>query len=697
MKNFYFLLIFLLTSIGFHRCEQAPEPVQPTACFQPSKTTVLINENISFNNCSTDALKYGWDFGDGKNSDQESPIHSYTTTGQKTVRLRAYNGSLTHETEEIILVTDNSTVTACFTMSAQTAGVNQDITFTNCSTGATSYNWDFGDGATSTAANPTHQYSAAANYTITLTASNGSNSDQVSKQVTISNDPIACFNPDKVTAGIGENINFSNCSVNADSYSWDFDDGGTSALKDPSYSYSQAGTYTVTLIASAGVKSNQISKQITITEATLPVACFTVLSQNVAVNEPVAFTNCSQNADSYLWKFGDGGTSTEVNPTYSYSIEGTFTVTLQATSGANKDEISLIMNVTSTLASVELNVNMNIYVTYGLFNPGADFVDVAGTFNGWADPAGTTMSDDDGDGIYTVTIPGIEINSTIEYKFRINGNWGNAEFPEWGASGNRLYTVVAGLNMVSHFYNDEDHVVDPTIYSSIPGWYVYYETNFDSEDGWLISDGTTQPAASISGGYYSLTYTGGSVDYYIVQNANANVMLISSANFDVEMYYSVNSDASLLGDGLSWAVNNSTLDDCYYLIDGNGQFIVGDDYHGFWMPDWVSGANGAGTFNKVTIRKFHNQYYVFINEQYVTQYDFFPYPGDYFGIKIGNNSSVQVDWYGIYSMSLSSSKNSPKPTLGNQPQNSLSPIGAIGNRKTNYPIKNDAVKLKTKR
>ena len=59
-----------------------------------------------------------------------------------------------------------------------------------------------------------------------------------------------------------------------------------------------------------------------------PTACFTASSTSVSVGDNVTFTNCSENAKSYSWDFGDGVTSTDENPTHSYSNAGTYTVTM---------------------------------------------------------------------------------------------------------------------------------------------------------------------------------------------------------------------------------------------------------------------------------------------------------------------------------------------------------------------------------
>ena len=66
---------------------------QPTASFSVSSSTVTVDENVSFNNSSTDAKSYEWSFGDGNTSYSSNPTHSYSSTGSYTVRLTAINKS----------------------------------------------------------------------------------------------------------------------------------------------------------------------------------------------------------------------------------------------------------------------------------------------------------------------------------------------------------------------------------------------------------------------------------------------------------------------------------------------------------------------------------------------------------------------------------------------------------------------------
>lgn len=106
-----------------------------------------------------------------------------------------------------------------------------------------------------------------------------------------------------------------------------------------------------------------------------------------------------------------------------------------------------------TEAAVTFNVDMNAHIASGEFTPGTDFVDVAGTFN---DNNGSEpLTDEDGDGIYTLTLDAFEVSSKIEYRYRINGSWDTAEFMEDERT--RKYTV-RYWNILDDVYNGGETV-----------------------------------------------------------------------------------------------------------------------------------------------------------------------------------------------------------------------------------------------
>jgi 1,4-alpha-glucan branching enzyme len=114
--------------------------------------------------------------------------------------------------------------------------------------------------------------------------------------------------------------------------------------------------------------------------------------------------------------------------------------------------------VTASVAQavpVTFQVRMARQIEMGIFDPDKDFVDVAGTFNGWGSDPLTVMADADGDTIYEITLNGFSSSETIEFKFRINGQWdGTEEFPNNGP--NRVYTVQPSNNLILVWYSDDD-------------------------------------------------------------------------------------------------------------------------------------------------------------------------------------------------------------------------------------------------
>ncbi len=145
--------------------------------------------------------------------------------------------------------------------------------------------------------------------------------------------PTACFVADKTDVFVGEPVIFTNCSENADHYEWDFGDSTYSNAEDVVKAFAVAGNYLVKLRAFDAKEKyvSSASTLITVREGTKnpPQACFSA-PDTVEINDRVLFLNCSEYALRYEWDFGDGGTSTALNPYHSYPQEGTYQVKLTA-------------------------------------------------------------------------------------------------------------------------------------------------------------------------------------------------------------------------------------------------------------------------------------------------------------------------------------------------------------------------------
>ena len=126
-----------------------------------------------FNNTSLGGTDFVWDFGDNTTSTEVSPSHLYANTGTYTVKLTAIDTSTCNKTDNsIFTITVFAVPTANFQFSPIPADANKPINFSNFSTGATSYSWDFGDGEISTERDPSHLFNASQTFNVCLTAIN---------------------------------------------------------------------------------------------------------------------------------------------------------------------------------------------------------------------------------------------------------------------------------------------------------------------------------------------------------------------------------------------------------------------------------------------------------------------------------------------------------------------------------------------
>jgi PKD repeat protein len=210
--------------------------------------------------------------------------------------------------------------------------------FTNTSNGATSYEWNFGDGDESTATSPSHEYTAVGSYTVVLTATSGVGGvDVYSDTVVVSGYPTAGFTSDSPVC-LRKEMHFTNTSSGAISYEWNFGDGLGSTATNPSHEYAAAGNYTVVLTATNGSGCSDVFSS-TVMVNVSPTAGFTSNSP-IEPDETMVFTNTSTGAISYEWNFGDGvGTSTEENPVYLYEDLGIYTVVLTVTNALGCNDV----------------------------------------------------------------------------------------------------------------------------------------------------------------------------------------------------------------------------------------------------------------------------------------------------------------------------------------------------------------------
>ncbi len=285
-----------------------------------------------FQDTSTNAVSWFWDFGDGNTSNLQNPNHIYLEPGY-------YNVSLTITTADGCQVTCMHNYAMHFqplianaTAFTTDTALPMTVNFYANSTGATWWLWSFGDSTTSTLENPVHTYTIPGPYNITLTIGNdsctytynypptniGVGSGGLSNQV----DSVHAPPPYAGCAPMG--VNFHNPFFNTVSWLWDFGDGQTSTLSDPTHVYLQPGLYDVTLYA---IRSNGITDSLIQPGAVLVSgsvdADFNIAYAGSCTGTVVSLSVTDSTISNFQWDFGDGTASTLPNPVHTYPNNGT--------------------------------------------------------------------------------------------------------------------------------------------------------------------------------------------------------------------------------------------------------------------------------------------------------------------------------------------------------------------------------------
>ena len=323
----------------------------------------------------TDTLKKGklyyWDFGDGSGDTTTAPAdtHTYGQVGKYLVRLIAvdsttcnvFDTSYTH-----IKVGDNK-VQLDFTPNKLPPCTNLGYSFTNTSFPVSGtfapniFTWDFGDNTppvTASQAPPvTHTYASPGTYLVKLSIDDttycNSPADTI-KTIRLSPQLKAQFETPP-SGCVPYTAVFNNTSQGGMNFSWDFGDGTTSTLDNPTHLYSTTGTYRVKLTAFDTSSCNKVDTfSFLVVVSPNPTAAFTYSPVPPQENTATNFTNQSAGATRYVWNFGDGDTSTEVNPSHIFPASATYNVCLAASNdyGCTVDTCTSVRSLIRPLVDV---------------------------------------------------------------------------------------------------------------------------------------------------------------------------------------------------------------------------------------------------------------------------------------------------------------------------------------------------------
>ncbi len=239
--------------------------VWPVAAFTANPTSGMAPLAVSFTNQSTPHSNSEWDFGDGAVSSTDSPTHTYAA-GNYSVSLRVQaNGVWSQpQTQSNLITVSPSTPQALFTATPLVGHNPLTVTFTNQSQGnVTNWQWDFGDGGSSAAKNPTHVYNSLGEFTVSLVATGPDGADSFTRTNYINVTTavlVANFQATPLAGTAPLTVTFTDGSLGTiNTWAWDFGDGGSSSLQNPSHVYSATGVYPVSLTITGPDGSNTLT------------------------------------------------------------------------------------------------------------------------------------------------------------------------------------------------------------------------------------------------------------------------------------------------------------------------------------------------------------------------------------------------------------------------------------------------------
>ncbi|MBU0766095.1 MAG: PKD domain-containing protein [Bacteroidetes bacterium] len=479
--------------INFDIVIDANLPVDPDFSMYVSHTSVCPGEMVWFG-ADYGYASYQWNFGDGSTGTLDEAMHYYQAAGTYTVSLTVMNDCNNDTTiyQTIVVAGDNPVHNEVYLeyypygpyCPGETVWFYSDY-------GYSSYLWNFGDGNTSSQANPEHSYASAGTYTVALTYTNSCGNDSVlTTQITV-NDNLVPYTPDigfnTYSACPNVGVNFYAYDDYAN-YLWDFGDGATSQEQSPVHAYSVAGNYTVSLTV-----TNHCGNTATSTESYtvngntgIEYNYMDIWQEPACPGTYVYFEYYDENVISYTWNLGDGTISTDEYVVHSYPATGNYPVTLTVINGCGYQA-----TITDTVhVQNDVPADNNYYEAFIIPEDG---ICPGDTLSVIVYPAGNTYSCDFGDGTTSIqstqfTTPDGFLVDIINHAYQTEGIY-NVSLTVTNTCGNStmydMYAYVVGFADV-YAELEYDHSVSYNIGDEIE-FFAYGGSAYQ----WNFGDGTT--------------------------------------------------------------------------------------------------------------------------------------------------------------------------------------------------------------
>lgn len=330
----YHVKLIATSSYGCIATVDSTIPVSTYATAMDVPDSACVNKDVVFQNASAPGAVFTlWDFGDGTQSTDLSPVKTFTAVDSYTVKLISKYADCADSVTKVIKIVKP---TADFTATNRTGcGAPLMVNFQDITANTTGWRWDFGDGSTSTEENPQHEYQKPGNYNVTLTVTTATGCE-----VTVTKNGFVSITPATISIA---NLPSGGCrplavhpTVTATSpdgifsYAWDWGDGTSSTGTNPSHTYPNVGTYNVIVtVTTNGGCVQQIPRTVSVGTAPASVDFMATPLTVACSSDTVKFSALAPGANQWLWHFG-GDTSTAENPAHVFQDTGKISVTLLA-------------------------------------------------------------------------------------------------------------------------------------------------------------------------------------------------------------------------------------------------------------------------------------------------------------------------------------------------------------------------------
>jgi gliding motility-associated-like protein len=295
------------------------------------------NTSTPGNGLSINLMSFRWNFGNGIISQARDTSVTFVASTQRdtvySIRLVSFSNYGCPDTmiKQVIVY---SKPRVQFTRPDTASCGPATVAFTNTSfpndTGSINgmtFSWNFGNGLTSTLRNPSTTFIAAKRndtvYTITLIGYSAHGCPDTARSTyRVYPNPIDSFIPSATNACSPFVVSFNNQTLNGNTYYWNFGDGSTDTIKNPTHTFygrfALDTIYTIKMVAHSihGCLGDTFIRQVTVKG--MPLADFAATNMNGCTTFGIQFLNNSQGANSSFWNFGDGINSTTINPFHSF-------------------------------------------------------------------------------------------------------------------------------------------------------------------------------------------------------------------------------------------------------------------------------------------------------------------------------------------------------------------------------------------